>query len=69
MQHELEGSLLCIVNFFSFSVFFLCVAVLFVNARCPGGDAVCRAATDSLHLAFVESYRPSSTTKILPMRI
>ena len=68
LKYNTSLKTLYIVNLFSFSVF-LCVVVLFVNARCPGVDAVCRAATDSLHLAFVESYRPSSTTKILPMRI
>ena len=55
-----------LVNLFLLSVF-LSVVVLFVNAHFPGGDAVCSAATNLLHLATVESYRQSCTTKILPI--
>jgi hypothetical protein len=66
LKYNTSLKTLWLVNLFSLSVF-LSVVVLFVNAHCPWGDAVCSAATDLLHLATVESYRQSCTTKILPI--
>jgi hypothetical protein len=66
LKYNTSLKTLHIVNLFSLSVF-LSGVVLFVNAHCPGGDAVCSAATNLLHLAMLESYRQSCTTKILPM--